>query len=85
MLSSSPFDCPVCRPHVAALQRYLDGIDALTLGEVLVAARRVVEEIHRSRCGVAPECLLLRDDLDERTRRSLQCWVDSVGPILIAT
>jgi hypothetical protein len=75
---------------VAALQRYFDGGECLSVEEVFSAARQLVDDISRSRCGVPPECLLLpvalrlllREDLDESVRRTLETWVNSLGPIL---
>ena len=87
MHSDAAFACPVCHPHMAAFQRFLDG-ELWTVDEVFAAVRRLVDDISTSRCGVPPEHvilpvairLLLRDDLEKAVRASLNTWVNSLGP-----
>lgn len=82
-----PSSCPVCAPHVRALQRFLDTpLHRWTTEVVFEAVRAAVHDIRHAQCGVRPERLLLpvmlrlqlRDDLDAVTRRDVGCWVESL-------
>jgi hypothetical protein len=79
-----PSSCPVCAPHVRALQRFLDTpLHRWTTEEVFEAVRAAVHDIRHAQCGVRPERLLLpvmlrllmRDDLDAVTQRNVRLWV----------
>ena len=84
----SPADCPVCQPHLAALQRFLDlPLAHWSLTEALTTARAAVEDVQRAGCGVRPEQLLLplmlrlqmREDLDALTRSNVGIWVSALS------
>jgi hypothetical protein len=87
MPSIEPSSCPVCAPHLVALQRFLDTPSSMwSTEEVFEAVRMAVHDIHESRCGVPLERLLLptmlrlltRDDLDPVMQRNVGMWVQSL-------
>jgi hypothetical protein len=76
--------CPVCAPHVRALQRFLDEpLHRWGTEEVFEAVRAAVHDIQHAQCGVPLGRLLLpvmlrllmRDDLDAVTQRNVRLWV----------